>query len=198
MNTLYNTRNGFTMIETIVFSGVFLIVLGAVVSVLNYTYRSGRFVNEQAVATIEVRKGVQALVQAIRESSYADNGAFPLVSMSANSITVYTDIDNDGSAERVTFTIENEVLVKKVLLSSGNPPVYTGTEITTPIASFIRNDALSVPLFSYYATDGTAVTDYTRVTDVASVLVRLVVNIYPLRAPEDYEIRSRATFRNSL
>lgn len=185
------------MIELIVYGAVFAIVLAALVAVLSYTYRSGRFVFEQTDANNEVRKGVQTMVQAIRESAYADNGAYPLVSMSANSITLYADVDNDDSAERVTFTIENGVLVKKVLTASGNPPVYTGSEVTTAVAQFVRNDASGVPLFTFFNLDGEEITDYTKVTDVASVLVRLVVNLYPERAPQDYEIRSRAAFRNA-
>lgn len=197
MYTSYTHTRGLTMIEVIVYSAIFVLVLSALVSVLNYTYRSGRFVYEQADANNEVRKGVQAMIQAIRESAYADNGAYPLVSMSASSITLYSDTDNDGSAERITFTIENEVLVKKVVIASGNPPAYGGAETTTPVAYFVRNGSVGVPLFTYYDNSGVQIADYTDITRVASVVARLVVNLYPERAPEDYEIRSRASFRNT-
>jgi len=188
---------GFTLVETVVYIGVFFVVVTALTVTISYTYRAGRFVYEQADALNEVRKGMQTMVQTLRESTYGDNGAYPLLAMGPNSITVYSDTDNDGNAERITFAIENDTLVKKVLAASGNPPIYTGSETTTTVAQFVRNAEVSVPLFTYFDTDGNEVTDYTQRTSVESVYVRLVVNIYPARAPEDYELRSRAAFRNA-
>lgn len=188
---------GFTLVETIIYIAVFFIVMTALAVTISYTYRAGRFVYEQADALNEVRKGMETMVQALRESAYADNGAYPLVSMSADSVTVYSDTDNDGSAERITFTIQNNELAKKVLPASGNPPVYTGTETTTSVAQFVRNTDLSIPLFTYYDADGNEVTDYTQLSRVESIYIRLFVNIYPSRAPDDYELRSRASFRNA-
>lgn len=196
MNDFYISRSGFTLLETLIFTGVFVLVLSAIVVSLSYTYRAGRFVYEQADASNEVRKGVGLLVRTIRESAYADNGAFPVVSMNASEIVLYSDNDNDGSAEKIRFTLADVALVRGVVLASGSPPQYTAQESVSTVSQFVRNGNIGVPLFTYYDEDGVEITDYARVADVASVLIRLVVNLYPERAPEDYEIRSRATFRN--
>ncbi len=196
MNNVHTARRGFTMLETLVFAGVFVLIMSAIVVALNYTYRAGRFVYEQADASNEVRKGVETLVRTIRESAYADNGAFPIVSMNASEIVLYSDNDNDGSAEKIRFTLVDEALVRGVVLASGSPPQYTAQESVSTVSQFVRNGSTGVPLFTYYDEDGVEISDYTRVADMASVLIRLVVNLYPERAPEDYEIRSRATFRN--
>lgn len=164
---------------------------------LRYAYRGQRFAFEQADATRSARTGIERAVRDIRETSYADNGAYPIEAMSTSSVTFYSDFDNDKKIERVRYFLSGTDFQKGVVESSGDPPAYaTSTEVISIVSDNVRNEAVGVPLFTYYDTVGAAISDYTDIDELAFVLVRLVVNLHPERAPDDFELRSSAALRN--
>lgn len=197
MMYLKNEQRGFTLVETVVFVSIFVVLLIAMVASIRYAYRGHRFVFEQADATRSARTGIEQVVRDLREASYADSGAYPIVEMSADGITFYSDYDNDGRVERIQYILEGTNLKKSTTESAGDPPSYAIEADTVSIISDnVRNGAVSVPLFTYYDRGGVLMSDYTQVGDVAFVLARVVVNIHPERAPEDFELRSSAALRN--
>jgi len=57
MNKRKKEKNGFTLIETFVVLGIFVLILGAVMSFLLYIYRAENFSTNQALAINNARKG---------------------------------------------------------------------------------------------------------------------------------------------
>lgn len=195
---MYRTpQRGFTLIESIVLVFVFVVIVGAIVASLRYTYRGQRFAFEQADATRSARTGIERTVRDLRESSTADSGAYPVVAMATSSVTFYSDYDNDNKVERIRYFLSGTDFQKGIIESAGDPPTYaTSTEVVSVVSDNVRNEAVSVPLFTYYDKAGALMTDYSEVDEMAFVLVRLVVNLHPERAPEDFELRSSAALRN--
>lgn len=192
-----HTNRGFTLLEVLVLVAVLIMIVIAIVASTRYVYRGQRFAFEQADATRSARAGIEQAVRDIREASFADNGAYPVFSMATSTITFYSDFDNDQSAERVRYFLDGTDLKKGVVDASGDPPTYaTSSEVISTISDNLRNEATNTPLFTYYDTAGALMSDYTEVDELAFVLVRLVVNLHPERAPEDFELRSSATLRN--
>ncbi len=196
MTTPAHTARGFSLLEMLVVIAITASVVVALIVAIQYVYRGQRFVFEQADATRSARIGIERAVADMREASYADNGAYPIVAMSTSTMTFYSDIDDDSSFERVRYFLSDKVLYQGVVDAAGTPPTYDGSETTTALATDVRNDALSVPLFTYYDADGNALSDLADLDAVAFVLVRLVVNLEPSRAPNDFELRASATLRN--
>ena len=195
----YFTRSskGMTLLEAIIWLGVFVVILTAIVSSLRYTYRGQRFAFEQADATRSARVGVERSVRDLREASYADNGAYPIVSLATSTATFYSDYDNDEKIERIRYFLDGTDLKRGIIESAGDPAVYaTSSEEVSVLSTDVRNSALGTPLFTYFDRDGTEVVDLTDVDALAFVLVRLVVNLHPERAPDDFELRSSAALRN--
>lgn len=185
------------MIEAIVLVAVVVVIIGAIVVSLRYTYRGQRFAFEQADATRSARTGIERVVRDLRESSTADDGAYPIEAMSTSSITFYSDIDNDNRIERVRYFLSGTDFKRGITESSGDPPTYaTSSEAVSIVSDNVRNASIGVPLFTLYDETGALMSDYTQVDDLAFVVVRLVVNLHPERAPEDYEFRSSAALRN--
>ncbi len=188
---------GFTIIEVITLVTVLVIILVAIVAAVRYTYRGQRFAFEQADATRSARSGIERAVRDMREASYADDGAYPIVSIAATSTTFYSDYDNDGKVERIRYFLDDTDFKRGITESAGDPPAYaTATESVTLVSDNVRNTALGTPIFTYYDTDGALMSDYSAVGDVGFVVASLVVNLHPERAPEDYELRSSAALRN--
>ena len=189
-------RRGMTTLELLMAMFIFVIVIGAIVATLRYTYFSSRYVFEQSDATHSARLGVERLVRELREAAYADNGAYPLLVVGTDTITFYCDTDYDSNIEQIRYTIEDHTLIRAVSEPSGVPPEYTDPETVTNQITSVRNEDLGVALFTYYDVDSNEVTDYSDIGDIVSVDVQIIVNISPERAPDDYALQSTATLRN--
>jgi len=188
---------GMTIIEAIVMIAVFGMILATIVSALRYAYRGQRFAFEQADATRSARTGMERIVRHLRETSYSDDGAYPIVEMATSSVTFYSDYDNDNKIERLRYFLDDTNLRLGVIESAGDPPAYaTSTEAVSLVSDNVRNTPLGTSLFTYYDKEGDLMSDYTQIDDVAFVSVSIIVNLHPERAPEDFELRSSASLRN--
>lgn len=190
-------KRGFTLIEMLVMFGVSVLIIAAIVSALRYTYRGQRFAFEQADATRSARTGIERAVRDIREASYADDGAYPIVAMATSSVTFYSDYDNDDKIERIRYFLDGTDFKKGVVESAGDPPTYaTSSEVVSEVSDNVRNNAVGTDLFTFYDKAGVLMSDLTDIDQLAFVLVRLVVNLHPERAPDDFELRTSAALRN--
>ncbi|PCI89594.1 hypothetical protein COB18_03480 [Candidatus Kaiserbacteria bacterium] len=191
------SQRGFTLIETLVLLFVFVIILGAIVSSLIFAYRGQRFALEQAEATRSARIGMESTIRALREMSTADDGAYPVISMATSSVAFYSDYDNDGRIERIRYFLDGADYKRGVTESSGTPLVYSlDDEVIKILSDNVRNNVVDVPVFTYYDQDGVVISNYAAIDTVTFIVVRVLVNIHPERAPNDFELRSSATLRN--
>ncbi|MBU1730646.1 type II secretion system GspH family protein [Patescibacteria group bacterium] len=201
--TTYNLQpnNGFTLVETLVVIAVFGVVIGMVTSGIVFFYKTNSYVLEQATAINDAQAGIEHTAQDIREATYSDQGTYPINQISGTSLYFYSDIDKDNSVERVKFYLDtdNTTFLKEITKSGGNPLSYDGPFSTTTvkiISKHTRNDALSENIFTYYNNSGAKITDYNKILDVAFVMIKLIVNVNPNRAPSDFELRTSASLRN--
>lgn len=188
---------GFTIIETLVVVGVFALIMTAVSSSIVYFYRSNRIVLEQAYAINSARKGVEFMVRDIREMIYSDEGAYPVISMDANSFYFYSDIDRDDSVERIRYFIDGTDLKKGLTEATGDPPQYLdGNEMISTVSDSTRNIEQAIPVFNFFDDQGNEIIDYAKISEVAFVKINLIVNINANRLPDEFTLRSSATLRN--
>lgn len=193
---------GFTVIEMLVTLGVFIVAVGMVTSAIVFFYRTNAYTMQQSSAIASARKGVEVAVEDIREATYSDEGIYPVYDMGSTTFYCYSDIDKDDHVERVRFYLTgtaSTTLVKEVTNSGGDPLSYDGPEATTTteiISEHVRNNDLATKIFIYYDNTGTEITDYNKVLDVSFVEIKLIVNVNPNRAPDDFELRSSTALRN--
>lgn len=194
--TDYRSR-GLTIIEMIVTISVTTIIFGAIVSSVIYFYRTNSNVMEQSLHVNSARRGIEMTVRDIREAAYGDDGSFPIIAMGANSFSFFSDIDRDSLTERIRYSLSGTNLLKGVTNPSGSPLSYPLSDDETLIVSdAVRNDEEDIAIFRYYDNTGVEITDYTQVSDVAFVTVTLIININPIRKPDEFTLRSSATLRN--
>lgn len=192
-----SAKRGFSLIEVIVLMGIFVIIVGAIVASLRYVYRGQRFAFEQADATRSARAGIERTVRDLRETSYADDGAYPIVSIATSSASFYSDFDNDNKIELLRYFLDGTDFKRGIIESAGDPPTYaTSSEVVSNVSDNVRNEAVGTSLFTYYDKSGALMSDLSDIDELAFVLVRLVVNLHPERAPDDFELRSSAALRN--
>ncbi len=94
---------GFTLVEVLVTIFAFCLVMGAATAFLLMFYRTHSFEWEQSIAVNEARKGIETMVKEIREARPGDDGSYPIEKADDKEFIFFSDIDNDGDAERVRY-----------------------------------------------------------------------------------------------
>lgn len=195
--TFNRSARGYTIVEMLVVIAVTAIVIAVITNSILSFYRANTNTLEQAVQVDEARRGVDRMVRDLREAAYADDGTYPLVAMSSTSVTFYSDVDRDYSAERVRYWLSGSVLRKGVVNATGTPPAYNSAdEQVSVISEYVRNSAQGVSVFRYFNASSTEVTAGTATTSIAYVQMNLVINVDQYRLPGEFTLRSNAAFRN--
>ena len=187
---------GLTLVEMLVTIGIFAIIMVTLVNSIIIFYRANGVAIEQSYQIESARRGIELLVRDLRESTYGDNGAFPLASIASTSITFYSDTDRDSVAEQMHYELSGTTLTRSVVNPSGNPIGYSDAPAVSPVSTYVRNDEEGTPIFRYYNVLGNEISDYNEIVNVVFIKVSLVVNIRPVRAPEEFTLKSSATLRN--
>lgn len=190
------TNRGFTLLETVVWVAITLSAFLAITNSVLYFYRANSYAVEQAAAVTSAQRGIDDMVQMMREAAFSSNGAWPIISMATSSFAFYADIDSDPFIEQIRFTLAGNDLVRGVIDPSGDPPVYTNPETTSIVSDKVRNAEQGVLVFRYYDREGDLMTDLTRIAEVRFVEATIIVNINPNRQPNQFTLRSTAALRN--
>lgn len=197
MNMRTHSQSGFTLIEAITTLAIFMIISVAVVGSVVMLYRGNRYAMEQSIAVESARRGVEQMVRDIREASYSDAGAYPIVAIGSTTMAFYSDLDRDNDVELIRFYLEGTSFKKRITNPTGSPAVYNEAEGAESVLSDnVRNAEQGIPIFEYYNSSGTKLTSYGNVTPAVFVKVSLVVNVNPKTLPNEYVLRSSAAIRN--
>jgi type II secretory pathway pseudopilin PulG len=188
--------SGFTLLETMIVIA-FLSGVGIALSYSIYMfYRQNSFVFETVAALDYARSSVNTALKNIRESSFGEDGAYPIGSVGTSSITFHAEVDGDYPVEKVKIWRVGQTLYKVVQNSGGNPPTYVGQSYaTSTLATYVSNST-STPLFRYYNGAGVELQSPVDINEIASILVRVDVDLNPLRAPDIFTLSGTITLRN--
>lgn len=188
---------GITLVEMIVVLGIFSIAL---VGITTYVWMSLR-AQDKSVKHILVqnsaRRSLTTMAAEIRSSMYSDAGAYPVVEATANTLTFYTNIDDDINAERVRYFIDGNTLKKGVIEPSGDPPEYIGTEQITTLATYVINPS---SIFNYYDQDykgtGDSLAFPVNKSVIKLIRIDLIIDVDTQRLPNPIDITTEANLRN--
>lgn len=188
-----------TLIETIVWIAVLTAAMVALGSSLVYFYRTSRYAIEQASAVTSIQHGIDTVVRTLREASYSSNGAYPIISISANQISFYANVNrNDPLIQQIRFFVQGSSLMEGVIEPVGDPPAYTGTEVVSTLANYVQNLAIATTTFTYFDKNGAQVTDYTKTGAVRFVTATIVADVNVNSMPNQLVLHSSAALRNLL
>jgi type II secretory pathway component PulJ len=184
-------------VEVVVTVSIFTVIMYAMFRSIETFYAYNAYSIAQAHQVDHARRGMEILVRDMREMTFADDGAFPLVVMDPNTIGFFSDIDRDNSVEYVEYTLDGTTLQKNIYGATGSPPVYATTSEATHILSlYVQNGTQGTSTFYYYDTAGELTGTSSNVTDVAYIRAQIIVNIDQNRDPGQFMLRSSASLRN--
>jgi len=190
---------GMTLVEILVSLSIFSIIIMAITYSVTAFYSYNAYGLEQSQAIDSARRGIEPSINNIREATYSDEGAYPIISAAANSFSFYSDVDRDNSIEKVRLYLETDTntFKKGLTESAGDPPTYDSQpETLFTLADNVRNVEQSVNIFKYYDNTGTEVINLSNVSSIAFVTMSVIVNVNPVRAPNDFTLRASAALRN--
>lgn len=195
-----NTKTkGFTVIEILFSSAIFVLVVGVMSMFMRNTWIYNSFLGSSLSSINSGRAALKTMVAEIRTASSGSDGAYAVSAASANSFTFYSDIYNNGLKEKVRYFLDGTSLKKGVTIPTGSPLSYPTAPGSEKITVMIPN-VINSTIFNYYDKnyDGTTGALASPI-DVSSVrLVKITVNIEdnPNRAPGTIIISSQVTLRN--
>lgn len=196
---LGNTRRGFTLLEILVVLSIMSIILVVLLRFSATGYHFSREIRSQQQAVENARIQLKRISKAIRETRFADTGAYPLVDMQPDRIIFYSDVDADSTVERIRYELNQTDLERGVTEPTSDPLIYDveNNEQVSVVAKSIRNGY--DPIFTYYNGDYPAdTTPLTPIdlTEVKYVQFRLLIDVDPEADPAVVDVRSQVQLRN--
>ena len=189
-------KKGFTIIETLLIIFITTLVFVAVSWAIISFYRANSYIIQQSYAINSARKGIERMIKEIREATYSDTGAYPIVSATSTEFIFYSDIDKDRNIERIRYFLDGTILKRGEIEASGDPPVYDeSNEVISVVSEYVRNNE-NQPVFTYFDSSGNQIVDTDNVSAITLVKVNLVVNVIEGRQPDEFTLRSTAQIRN--
>ncbi len=175
---------------------VFVFAMTSIIATVRSFYRTNTYAVDQSSAVSSAQRGVESMVKAFREAAYSSNGAYPILTIAANDVTFYADVDTDPYVERVRYFIQGTSLMRELTDPAGDPLVYGASQITSVVSETVRNIEQNVMAFKYYDEGGSEITNYAEISEVRFIEINVVVNVNPERLPNQLILRSTAALRN--
>lgn len=196
-NFNHKKERGITLIEMTVVLGIFSMILVSITVYIWMTLRAQNKSVKHILAQNSARKALSVAASEIRGSMYSDAGSYPIVEATANSITFYTNVDDDINAEQVRYYMDGSDMKRGVVEPEGSPPNYNGTEQVNTLASYITN---TDSIFTYYSQEYEGTIDPLAFPVNKSIikLVRfnLTIDVDTQRLPEPVNVYTEAQLRN--
>jgi Tfp pilus assembly protein PilV len=191
---------GMTLVEVLIALAVFISIMIAVVAFEAnvFSYQGSISNSFQSSQTAQVI--LKTILTEIREISPAANGSYPLVNAGSTTISFFSDTDNTGSIEQVTYSLVGTTLYRATIQPTGSPAVYNvASQSTSTLMVNVRNGT-TTPLFQYYDTNysgtSTPLTQPVTTTNVRLVKVNITLDIDPNRSPHPVTYSVQAGLRN--
>lgn len=183
-------RNGFSIIELLIIIAIIGVLSSIGIQLVNEGFSSIKFESEQEIAIQNARKGIEIAIKEIREADSSAQGDYALALLEDNQFIFYSDIDDDGKTEKIKYYLDSNYL-KRSEIQPGQNNDYSGEEEVAILTNYLNNQDL--PIFSYYDENNN---DTKIVKEVRLIKVKLLINVNPQIAPQDYYLESDVQLRN--
>lgn len=195
-----NYKKGFTLAELLI--SIFIISLLTVVinSFARDVFYMSYTLSDSMSAQFDARHIVDSMASELREASQSSLGAYPLVLTGDNSITFYSDLNNDGLEEQVRYFLSSTTLEQGVVVPTGSPLSYNqaNEKISTLISSVVSSS--TQPIFQYYPSTyaGTSnpLTQPVNINNVSFVKITVIIDKNTNHAPSQVVVTSGVSLRN--
>lgn len=198
--TMLNDKRGLTLIEMLVAISITIILLGTVSTFLIRSFYLNRYAIEQGLNISVLQNCLHNFSANLREARQAEDGSYLLESCQEYEVVFYSDTDNDGIAEKLTYYLENSQFKLETIEPdlAQNPISYSaGTSTVQTIGGGVVNADLAEPLFYYYEEDAEVPLEAGfSPSQVELVRLRVYANVDTEEAPDSMVMETMVRPRN--
>lgn len=191
-------KKGFTLLETVVAIGIFLLIVVAAFDFVQTIISSQEIMSLESTAQKEARKTLEEFVKETRNASASSIGSYLIAEATAVSLTFYSDIDSDTYREKVRYFVDGTNLKKGVIKPAGTPLSYNPDSETVSVV--VKNLIAGSQPFSYFDKnyDGSSVSLAfpVIVMDIKLIKVILAIDQKVSRSPEPLQAQTQVEIRN--
>ena len=200
MATSLQTNNtaGMSLVELVMIVGIYTILMLAVTGSIAELYRQNSYAMSQANEVENARRGMTQWNRDVKEMTTAEDGTFPIAVIEAHRLGYYSDTDQDESVEYIEYILAGTTLTKYTYNAFGTPATY---DKTTPdslevLSLYVQNIGDGINTFEYFDNAGTQLNAASPLINVRYITAQIVVNIDPIRTPDEFLLKSSIAPRN--
>jgi len=200
MATSLQTNNtaGMSLVELVMIVGIYTILMLAVTGSIAELYRQNSYAMSQANEVENARRGMTQWNRDVKEMTTAEDGTFPIAVIEAHRLGYYSDTDQDESVEYIEYILAGTTLTKYTYNAVGTPAIY---DKTTPdslevLSLYVQNIGDGINTFEYFDNAGTQLNATSPLINVRYITAQIVVNIDPIRTPDEFLLKSSIAPRN--
>ena len=198
------SRNGFTLVESIIAVSMFTILTLGITTVVLTIMKSYRQQSASLSNIDQVTMVASKFTNELRNAAYGNDGAYPLNSAGSSEIIFYSSVGaSPNQTNRIRYYLSGNSLYKGVIVPSGSPVSYeTGSEIVDRVQDNVVNNATSsIPVFYYYDGNysgvGSPLGQPININDVKFIKINLIVLKQPgVSTTTNFIFNTGATIRN--
>ena len=187
---------GFTLIEIMVVMAIFIIFIMMSSDYIIQGFRSSTYIYEQASAIQNAGKVQDIMVKEIRKANRSQAGDYLLDTVQPQTFIFYSDVNSDGSTEKIRYFLENNTLKGGIILAVGIPSQYPAeNEVISTLSNYINNN--TDPIFTYYDKDNQLIANPSaNKQSIRLINILVKINVTPSQAPLDYYLKADVQIRN--
>lgn len=188
------------MVETLIALGIFVVIVVAMGAFQANVFTNQRIASGSFQTAQDAQIILKKLIVELRSALAGANGAYPIVSASTSSLAFYADPGNDGTAERIIYSLVGTTLYRAVLQPTGNPPTYnSANQSTSTMMVNVRNSS-STPVFQYFDQNYTGTSSPlalpVTLSSVRLIKVSLTLDTNPQYSPAPRTYTTQISLRN--
>jgi prepilin-type N-terminal cleavage/methylation domain-containing protein len=193
-------KKGFSLVELLISVAIITLITLTASTFQRDVFSLNYSLQASLNAQLDARHLVKVMVAELRKTTQSSVGAYSIELASTTAITFYSDVNNNGSIDKVRYFQSGTTIKKGVITPTGNPLTYNSANevLTTLIDSVVSSSTL--PIFQYYPSSYTGTTSpLTQPVDVSAVrLVKITVIIDkdPNKSPSQIVVTSSVSLRN--
>ena len=195
-------RPAFTLLEALIATSITVMVLAGGWALARNILSFNTTAYDGLSAQADLLKVLGVWSHELRSAAPAETGAFPILTAATNTLTFYSDIDDDGVVERVRYFLSGTKIQKGVIEPTGEPYTYVAGNET--VIDQVRDVVTSATnIFEYYdgSYTGTASSTAPLPSPVSTSMVRMIKIVLGVdhdanRPPGPVEVTTQVSIRN--
>lgn len=193
-------RSGFSFIEILIVVAIASSLVFVVSSFTNNFNALENIVTQKLQSRSDIEQTLQILTSEIRSAGPSSAGAYAITSATSTALSFYSDIDKNGTLEKVRYVLGTSTIDKGITKPTGTPATYpTSSEVISSVVDHVVIST-TTPLFTYYGTNYTGIeaplASTTDVTQIRVIRVRFYADINPGASPRPAYFSATINVRN--